>query len=128
MKKAAEVKGRALALLGPAAFYVGLLIALGTAFIDPSGMLYVVLAVIGVIVGLLNITAKETGPFLFASIAFIVVALGMQTLITTAGGTLTPPLTVPAWLTRLATNITVLVGAGAVLIALLAIYQMAKGR
>lgn len=119
-----KVKG--LVLLGPAAFYVGLLIALVAAFIDPSGWLYVGLAVLGVIVGLLNITAKQTGPFLFASIAFIVTALGMQSLITLAG--LPVGLTVPVELTRLAANITVFVGSGAMLIALRAIYELAKSR
>ena len=107
--------------MGPAAFYIGLLIALIAAFITPSGWLYVGLAVLGVIVGLLNVTAKETGPFLFASIAFIVAALGMAILIPLA---LVP---IPAELIRLAANITVLVGSAAMLIALRAIYGMAKG-
>ncbi len=122
-EKIAEAKTKTIALLGPVAFYVGLLIALGTAFIAPSGWLYVGLAVLGVIIGLLNITAKEVGPFLFASIALIVAALGMQTLVTATG-----TVTVPVELTRLAANITVLVGAGAALISLKAIYEISKGK
>jgi hypothetical protein len=113
-----KVVEKGVSLLGPAAFYIGLLVAIVAAFVTPSGWLYVVLAVIGVIVGLLNVTAKETGPFLFASIAFIVAALGMQQLI------LVP---IPKELLRLAANITVLVGSGAMLIALRAIYGLAKG-
>ena len=109
-------------LVGPVVFYVGLLIALVTAFVSPSGWLYVALAVIGIIVGAVNITVEEVAPYLFASIAFIVSALGMQQLITAAG------VSVPAELTRLATNITVLVGAGAMLISLKAIYAMAKSK
>jgi hypothetical protein len=77
--------------------------------------------VLGLIVGLLNVTAKESGPFLFASIAFIVAALGMATLIQMAG------VAIRAELIQLATNITVLVGSAAMLIALRAIYGMAKG-
>jgi hypothetical protein len=107
--------------LGPAAFYIGLIIALIAAFITPSGWLYVGLAVLGLIVGLLNVTAKETGPFLFASIAFVVSVLGMATLIQMAG------VPIRAELIQLATNITVLVGSAAMLIALRAIYGMAKG-
>lgn len=107
--------------MGPAAFYIGLLIALIAAFIAPSIWLYVGLAVLGVIVGLLNVTAKETGSFLFASIAFIVAALGMATLIPLAG------VAIRAELIRLAANITVLIGSAAMLIALRAIYGMAKG-
>ena len=104
--------------MGPAAFYIGLLIALIAAFVAPSSGLYVGLAVLGVVIGLLNVTAKETGPFLFASIAFIVAAIGMSSLI------LVP---IPTELQRLAANITVLVGSAAMLIALRAIYGMAKG-
>lgn len=110
-----------MSLLGPAAFYIGLLIALIAAFVAPSGWLYVGLAVLGVVVGLLNVTARETGPFLFASIAFIVAALGMATLIPLAG------VAIRAELIRLAANITVLIGSAAMLIALRAIYGLAKG-
>ncbi len=119
-----KVVKKGISLLGPAAFYIGLLIVLGTAFIAPSGWLYVGLAVLGVIVGLLNITAEQTAPFLLASIAFIVTATGMQGLITTTIGAGA----IPIELTRLAANITVFVGSGAMLIALRAIYEMAKSR
>jgi hypothetical protein len=108
-------------LVGPVAWYVGLLVALGAAFVEPSGWLYVVLAIIGVIVGLLNITAKETGPFLFASIAFIVAVLGMAWLV---GERITPA---PEIL-QLATNLVVLIGAGAMIISLRAIYELAKAK
>jgi hypothetical protein len=122
MKSGKDVESKMMTMLGPAAFYIGLLIVVITMFITPSGWLYVVLGILGVIVGLLNITSKESGPFLFATIAFIVAALGMQTLITTAG------VVVPKELTRLAANITVLVGAAAVIIALRAIYEAARGK
>lgn len=121
MKRGKEVGVKAVSLLGPVAFYIGLLIAIVTMVIKPSGWLYVGLAVLGVIVGLLNITAKESGPFLFATIAFIVAALGMQSMITAAG------VSVPTELTRLAANITVLVGTAAIIIALRAIYEAARG-
>ena len=122
MKKAEAVKLKAIVLLGPVAFYIGLLIALGTAFIEPSGWLYVGLGVLGVIVGVLNITARETGPFLLASIAFIVGALGMYSLITAAG------VVIPEKLVRLAANLATLVGAAAMVVALRAIHEAAKGK
>lgn len=123
-------KRKLIALVGPAAFYIGLLIALIAAFIieaPPSGWLYAVLGVLGVIVGLLNITARQTGPFLLATIAFIVAALGMQFLITQVAGPIVP---YRGWteITQLAANLTVLVGASAMVIALRAIYEAAKGR
>ncbi|MBA7501690.1 hypothetical protein ES706_00264 [subsurface metagenome] len=111
-----------MALLGPAAFYIGLLIVLVTAFVTPSRELFTVLAVLGVIVGLLNITARESSPFLLATIAFVVTALGMQMMITFTG------VTIPTELTRLAANVTTLVGAAAMVIALRAIYEAAKGK
>ena len=108
-------------LLGPVAFYVGLLISVISAFVaGPSGALYVVLAVLGIIVALLNITAKEVNMYMVSSIAFIVSFSAVQQLVTAAG------LTLPDWLTKLAANLVVLVGAGVIIVALKAIYQLAK--
>ena len=78
MKIGKDAESKMMTMLGPAAFYIGLLIVIIAMFITPSGWLYVVLGILGVIVGLLNITSKESGPFLFATIAFIVAALGME--------------------------------------------------
>ena len=115
-------KRKLITLVGPAAFYIGLLIALIAAFVTPSDWLFVALGVLGVIVGLLNITTRETSPFLLASIAFIVAAFGMQYLIVVAG------VSVKAELTQLAANLTTLVGAAAMVVSLRAIYETAKGR
>jgi len=122
MKIGKDAESKMMTMLGPAAFYIGLLIAVIAMFITPSGWLYVVLAILGVIVGLLNITTKESGPFLFATIAFIVAAFGMYTLIHAAG------VDIRKELVRLAANITVLVGSAAVIIALKAIYEAARGK
>ncbi len=124
----AKIGGRKLtALVGPAAFYIGLLIVLVAAFVTPSGWLYVALGVLGVIVGLLNITPRQTGPFLLASIAFIVAAWGMWTLMASA---LYPniPEILTKELLRLATNLTVLIGVAAMVVSLRAIYEAAKSR
>lgn len=120
-------KKELIALAGPAAFYIGLLIALIAAFVTPSGWLFVALGVLGVIVGLLNITTRETSPFLLASIAFIVAAWGMWTLMVTALVPNIPEILTKEFL-RLATNLTVLIGAAAMVISLRAIYEVAKGR
>ncbi len=116
-------KKKLIALVGPAAFYIGLLIVLVAAFVTPSSWLYVTLGVLGVIVGLLNITTRETSPFLLATIAFIVAAFGMQYLISEVVG-----VSVTAELTQMAANLTTLVGAAAMVVALRAIYETAKGR
>ncbi|MEM1689197.1 MAG: hypothetical protein QXU01_00270 [Candidatus Hadarchaeales archaeon] len=107
-------------VIGPIAWYIGLLIAIAAAFIEPSGILYLALAIIGVVVGLLNITAKETTPFLLASTAFIVAAYTMRMLVGAQ-------ISLSENIIRLATNLVVLIGSGAMLIALKAIYDMAKG-
>jgi len=110
-------------LIGPAAFYIGLLIAVvAAAAVEPSGKLYGVLAVLGIIVALLNITAEEVNMFMISSIAFIVSALGMQQLIEASGVPLASELI------NLAANITVLLGAGVIIIALKAIYKLAKSK
>ncbi|MEM3402915.1 MAG: hypothetical protein QXH08_06845 [Candidatus Hadarchaeales archaeon] len=121
-------------IAGPAAFYLGLIIAVVTIGVAPSGMLYVGLAILGIIIGLLNVTAKESGPYLFASIAFIVTATGIINVITgLTGNTFTgllfaPDLSITVVLVRLAANLIVLVGAGAVIISVRAIYEIAKSR
>ncbi len=119
-------KKKLIALVGPAAFYIGLLVVLVAAFVTPSSWLYVTLGVLGVIVGLLNITPRQTGPFLLASIAFIVAAWGMWTLITTAIEPI--PTALAKELLRLATNLSVLIGAAAMVVSLRAIYEAAKSR
>ena len=121
-------KVEAVAFIGLAVFYIGLLTALGTAFLNPTGWLYVGLGALGVIIGLLNITIRESGPFLLASIAFIVIAVGMANLVTAAGLTVTPAMAIPNVLVRLAANLTVLVGGAAMVVALRAIYEAARGR
>lgn len=124
MKREESGKAPALtALVGPVAFYAGLLIAIIASLATPSGLLYIVLGVIGAIVGFLNITAKETGPFLFSSIAFIVAVLGMAQLVLMhfPGAVEMYPV-----IFQLATNLVVLIGAGAMVISLRAVYELAK--
>lgn len=120
-------KNKLITLVGPAAFYIGLLIVLIAAFVTPSGWLFVALGVLGVIVGLLNITTRETSPFLLASIAFIVAAWGMWALMSEVLSPNIPEILTKEFL-RLVTNLTVLIGASAMVISLRAIYEVAKGR
>jgi len=121
-------KRELIALIGPAAFYIGLVIALIAAFvIEASSWLYVVLGALGVIVGLLNITTRETSKFLLATIAFIIAASAMYSLMILAFGA-APPAILTKELLLLATNLTVLIGASAMVVSLKAIYQAGKGR
>ena len=60
--------------LGFGAFIVGLILAVVAGLLWPSNTtIIVVLIILGIIIGLLNITAKETMLFLIAVIALVVV-------------------------------------------------------
>jgi len=68
------------ATIGKWAFIIGLVIAvLAGLFFQPSWAIWV-LAILGLIVGLLNVTAEETRGFLLASIALTLSATALNTL------------------------------------------------
>ena len=60
--------------LGFAAFIIGLILAVVAGYLWPSNTtIIIVLLILGIIIGILNITAKETMLFLIAVIALVVV-------------------------------------------------------
>jgi hypothetical protein len=66
--------------IGKWAFIIGLVLAvLAGIFFQPGWAIWV-LAILGVIVGLLNVTAEETRGFLLASIALTLSATALNTL------------------------------------------------
>jgi hypothetical protein len=66
--------------IGKWAFIVGLVIAvLAGLLFQPEGAIWV-LAILGVVVGILNVTAEETRGFLLASIALTLSATALNTL------------------------------------------------
>ena len=68
------------ATVGKWAFIIGLVIAvLAGLFFQPTWAIWV-LAILGVIVGLLNVTAEETRGFLLASIALTLSATALNTI------------------------------------------------
>jgi uncharacterized membrane protein YjjP (DUF1212 family) len=68
------------AKIGKWAFIVGLVVAvLAGLFFQPDWAVWV-LAILGVIVGLLNVTAEDTRAFLLASIALTLSATALNTL------------------------------------------------
>jgi len=67
-------KTNVLSMIGFWAFIVGLIIAVVAGIIMPqNGIIIIVLIVLGIIIGFLNITAKEIMLFLVATIALVVV-------------------------------------------------------
>jgi hypothetical protein len=66
--------------IGKWAFIIGLVVAVLAGLLFQPGWAIWVLAVLGVIVGLLNVTAEETRGFLLASIALTLSATALNTL------------------------------------------------
>jgi hypothetical protein len=62
-----------LGTIGTIAFFVGFVVALAAGvFLPNNGLMILILVVVGIIIGLLNITAKEVVAFLTAAIALVV--------------------------------------------------------
>jgi len=68
-----------LATVGKWAFIVGLVLAGVAGLLLQAGWVVWVLAILGVIVGLLNVTQEETQGFLLAAIAFALSATALNT-------------------------------------------------
>jgi hypothetical protein len=105
--------------LGHWAFLIGMLIAiLGGFFNNIVGdtALLTALFVLGVIVGLLNITVKETSQFLLATVALILAGVVNLGLIPVVG----------VWLRNVLSNIVVFVVPAAVFVSLRSIWVLAN--
>lgn len=112
-------------MMGSYAFIVGVLLSIVLGFMAPQAWMIAVLAVLGLVVALMNITDKEVHGYLLANVAIMVGAGSFSTMLTT--------LSVPLGLGGIATmlqgilaNLVFFVTPGAVLIALKEVYSMAK--
>ncbi len=108
---------------GEWAFLAGVLLVVVLGFVDAAGLATLpsfvapVLVVLGLIVGALNVTAKESHGFLLATLALLLVAsAGLDTL-PYIGSYLTSILGFLGWF----------VAPAALLVALKTIYDLAKG-
>lgn len=71
--KAAAPRGRMAGYIGLAAFLVGMVLAVIAGFAArDNGTIILILVLLGIVVGFLNVTAKEIGTLLLAAIALIV--------------------------------------------------------
>jgi hypothetical protein len=99
-------------------FLLGVLLAVVLGLLAPAnGAVAGLLAVIGLVVGLLNITAGEVRDFLVASIALVVAAGGFA-LLPVVGGALA----------NILNYVVALVAPAAVIVALIAIWKLAKSK
>lgn len=106
------------ARLGHWAFMVGILIAVIAGLVPAwqTATVVWVLVILGLIVGLLNITAKETVEFLVATIALVLIGTaGIQTLPALGGIVIS-----------ILENIVAFVSPAALIVALKAVYELAR--
>jgi len=104
--------------LGFGAFVVGLILAVVAGILWPSNTtIIIVLLILGILIGLLNITAKETMLFLIAVIALIVV-----------GNVFAPlkVLSVGVYLGNILNYIAILVSPAAVIAAIKALWAVGR--
>ena len=108
--------------MGEWAFIIGVLVAIVVSLFRVSdtvaGWLVLLLVVLGLIVGLLNVSEKETTPFLVAAAALLITG--------TAGGSLAIIPVIGGYLQDIVQNIAVFVTPAAIVVALKAIQALAK--
>ena len=112
------ILGYELHIVGHWIFLLGILLAivLGAAMPDKK-IIASVLALLGIVVGLLNIRAKETHKFLLAGVALIISSQSFK-FIPVAGPTLA----------NILQYFIVLVAPAVVIVSLIVVYQMASGK
>jgi hypothetical protein len=101
------------------AFFVGLLIAIIAGLfrnVVSTEVLVTTLVILGLLVGLFNLTAKETIPFLVAAIALMLAGIVNLGLIPGVG----------LYLRSILSNIVVFVVPGAIIVGLKTIWQLAS--
>jgi hypothetical protein len=101
--------------LGKYAFIVGLILALLATFIQGQAWTFWVLALIGLIVGFMNITSDETHTFLLSSIALILSASALQSI----------PM-VGEMATEMIANVLAFLGSAVLVVAIRAVIATAK--
>ncbi|MEK6961411.1 MAG: hypothetical protein AABX47_09665 [Nanoarchaeota archaeon] len=106
--------------MGELAFLIGVGIAILAALLPLEGYLgnvRLLLVVLGLLVGILNVTAQETSDFLIASVALLAASKAGFEVITLAN--------LGNYLNLIVGNIAVFVAPAAVLVALKAVYALA---
>ncbi len=117
---------------GEYAFLAGVVLALLLGILSstmPAGsapVVIMVLAVLGIIVGLVNITAKETHTFLVATIALLLAATAWTPLITVLAIFGDMGTTVALWIGGFVTHLVAFISPAAFIVALKTIYLLAK--
>ena len=106
--------------IGAYAFIAGVIIAVIAGFVSLDATLVAeALVVLGIVVGLLNVTGKETNAFLMSTVALVIVSYFAGT-----GFSIVP--VIGAQLQAILFNIMTFVAPAAIIVALRQIYGIAK--
>ena len=112
--------------IGPWAFILGLVLAILAGFVTsftrgvPDGTIVLVLAVLGIIVGVLNVTDKETVPFLVSTLTFMLAASSLNVVFAV--------IPYMAKMSEVMTLISVFVAPAGAVVAIKALYGITKER
>ncbi len=101
--------------IGKWAFIVGIVLAVVTAVVTDATWMYWLLAVLGLVVGFLNVTAEETRGFLLAAIALVLSATSVQA-IPFVGGIVT----------EIMANVVAFIAPAVLVVALKSLFETAK--
>jgi len=101
--------------VGKYAFIVGFILALLATFIRHQSWTFAVLALLGLVVGFMNVTSKETNTFLLSAIGLILSASALQTI----------PM-VGEFATEMIANVLAFLGSAVLVVAIRAIISTAK--
>lgn len=101
--------------VGKWAFIGGIVLAVVAAFVTQTAWIYWVLAVLGLVVGFLNVTAEETKGFLLSAVALILSASAVQGI----------PL-VGEMVTRVMGNLVAFMSAAVLVVALKSLFETAR--
>ncbi len=113
--------------VGSWAFIFGLIVAVLAGVISSpqwAPMIVLALGILGLIVGFLNVTARESTPFLVAAIALVTSSSGLAVVLTTLPSLAGVP--IAGVIASILSNISVFVAPAAVLVALRSIYALAS--
>ncbi len=109
--------------MGQWTFIVGILLAVIFGFFKAGqweGIVTIVLVIAGLVVGFLNVTEKETTPFLIAAVALMATSAAnlrvIDSLVSNVG----------TWLQNIVGNLAVFVAPAAVLVAVKAVWALAR--
>jgi hypothetical protein len=101
--------------VGKYAFILGIVLAVAAGLLQPASWMFWGLAVLGIIVGFLNVTAEETKGFLIAAIALILSASAVQQI----------PL-IGELVTQIMANVVAFMSAAVLIVALKSLFETAK--